>query len=186
MGGGGSNFFFLHFWQLFFAFFCAFLHFFAFSDMTRCGGGGGAQEDCLVLWFVPELMFNVKLTSRITITARHRVVFDNVTSNIGNGYDNVTGIFTVPYNRSYELTVTNMGTSGGMYTNILLNNGLRLCNAHGPISYAQGEMDVTSRTHKYTSPTHTCRSTYTLEVSLNSKLAQFAKLTLAFVMADNA
>ena len=53
---------------------------------------------------------NVSLFSLIALRAEIKVhadyskddwvVFDRTTSNVGNAYDDVTGIFTIPYNRT--------------------------------------------------------------------------------------
>ena len=79
--------------------------------------------------------------SQITFSSNQKVIFDNVISNVGNAYDNVTGIFTVPHNGSYELTLRNMGNSGGIYTDIVRDN-TRECTAHGVGTNQQGNVVV--------------------------------------------
>ena len=72
------------------------------------------------------MTFSVQLSSQTTFNNNQKVIFDNVISNVGNGYNNVTGIFTVPHNGSYELTLTNMRTLGRIFTNIM-RNGQWMC-----------------------------------------------------------
>ena len=66
-----------------------------------------------------------------------KVIFDYVITNVGNAYDNVAGIFTVPYNESYELTLTTIGT-GKTVTDITAPGG-RLCQAYAKESNVIGE-----------------------------------------------
>ena len=69
-----------------------------------------------------------------------RVIFDEINSNIGNGYDSNTGIFTVPYNGTYDLTLTNMGRFGAINTN-LMGNEKRLCGSYAKESHTMGKPD---------------------------------------------
>ena len=69
-----------------------------------------------------------------------RVVFDKITSSVGNGYNDVTGIFTVPYNGTYDLTLTNMGRLGAININ-LMKNHKRLCGSYAKESHTIGEPD---------------------------------------------
>ena len=78
------------------------------------------------------------MSNFVTYNDGDKVIFDNITSNVGNAYDNVTGIFTVLYNGSYELMLRNIGNPGGVYTDIVLNNA-RLCRAHGSGTSDQGK-----------------------------------------------
>ena len=78
------------------------------------------------------------MSNYVTYNDGDKVIFDNVTSNVGNGYDNVTGIFTVPHNGSYELTLRNMGSPGQIFTQIVQNDA-RLCVAHGTGINDQGK-----------------------------------------------
>ena len=82
----------------------------------------------LPLFNTLEVSFNVEMTNFVTYNDGDKVIFDNVTSNGGNAFDNVTGISTVPHNGSYELTLRNMGNPRGIYTDIVRNNA-RLCRA---------------------------------------------------------
>ena len=69
-----------------------------------------------------------------------RVVFAKINSNIGNGYDSNTGIFTVPHNGTYDLTLTNMGRLGAINTN-LMRNHKRLCGSYAKESHTIGKPD---------------------------------------------
>ena len=62
----------------------------------------------------------------------------NVLSNVGNGYDNATGIFTVPHNGTYTFALVTMTQNGGHYAWIILN-GERLSVTHGTDSYKTGK-----------------------------------------------
>ena len=88
--------------------------------------------------YVSVVSFHVEMTNFVTYNDGDKVIFDNVTSNVGNAYDNVTGIFRVPHNGSYDLTLRNMGNPGGIYTDIVRNEA-KLCRAHGSGTNDQGK-----------------------------------------------
>ena len=99
------------------------------------------RAECFLLLLLPDVIFSVQLSSQTTFNNNQKVIFDNVISNVGNGYNDVTGIFTVPHNGSYELTLRNMGNSGGTYTDIVRDNTLE-CTAHGAGTNQQGNVVV--------------------------------------------
>ena len=87
--------------------------------------------DCLapeILSLFSEVVFSVRLDDERTYDTNDKVIFDYVISNVGNAYDNVTGIFTAPYDGTYELTLTNIGL-GKTVTNIMWPGGW-LCQAY--------------------------------------------------------
>ena len=106
-----------------------------------CTKSAHVLGECFSFLLLPDVTFSVQLSSQTTFNNNQKVIFDNVISNVGNGYDNVTGIFTVPHNGSYELTLRNMGNSGGIYTYIVLDNVLQ-CTAHGAGTNQQGNVVV--------------------------------------------
>ena len=59
-----------------------------------------------------------------------KINFDNVISNVGNSYDSNTGIFIVPHNGTYDLTLRNMGRWTQVFTHIMRNEEI-LCTAYG-------------------------------------------------------
>ena len=64
-------------------------------------------------------MFSARLNGEVSIDRDDKVIFDNINSNVGNRYNSTTGIFTVPYNGTFKLTLTTMGKSSGAPTNIM-------------------------------------------------------------------
>ena len=64
-------------------------------------------------------------------------MFKNIISNIGDAYDNVTGIFTAPHNGTYQFMVFSLGTTGTQWAWITMN-GERLSTSHGSGSWVQG------------------------------------------------
>ena len=69
----------------------------------------------------------------------NKIVFDKVNSNVGNGYDNTTGIFTTPRNGTYTFTLVTMSNSGDQYTWITVN-GNRLSKTYGASGYRSGKL----------------------------------------------
>lgn len=71
-----------------------------------------------------SVAFYVKLsTSEQNIGKHHRIVFDHVTLNIGNGYNKHSGTFTAPKTGIYVLTFTLFSNRGGaMSVNIFKNS----------------------------------------------------------------
>ena len=66
------------------------------------------------------------------------MVFNSVLSNIGNGYNETTGIFTAPYDGTYAFTAMTMATGGQHYAQLRLNGG-RQSVARGTSSLRTGK-----------------------------------------------
>ena len=77
---------------------------------------------------LPDVIFSVRLSSEVSFSHDEKVVFDNVISNVGNGYDVTTGNFSVPHNGTYELTLTTMGSTRAS-ANIMRGEAV-LCQAY--------------------------------------------------------
>ena len=75
-----------------------------------------------------------------------RVIFDNVISNVGNGYSGATGNFTVPHKGTYELTLTTMGTHTTAANIMRGENGL--CQAYSKEGSIVGNTDLCSSCEK--------------------------------------
>ena len=72
--------------------------------------------------FLLDVAFTVHLSNRQTFNAGATVVFDKIISNVGNGYDNTTGFFTVSHNGTYDLTLKTMTLQDAqMYTYLMIN-----------------------------------------------------------------
>ena len=81
----------------------------------------------------------------IQFNAGHKIVFNNVLSNIGNGYNETTGIFTTPRNGRYTFTLVTMATGGEHYAQLRVN-GVRQSVARGPA--ASGQVSGCSNTRR--------------------------------------
>ena len=73
-------------------------------------------------------MFSARLVNQPTFSSGQRVIFDYVISNVGNAYDSDTGVFTVTYNGTYELTLTNHSQT--KVATSIIGPGGRLCQAY--------------------------------------------------------
>ena len=87
----------------------------------------------------------VQLSAHIRFNAGNAVVFESVISNVGNSYDNTTGIFTVPHNGTYTFTLVTMSRGGNHYASIAVN-GVSIGQTHGIGSYQTGEMKIRENT----------------------------------------
>ena len=86
-----------------------------------------------------DVAFTVALSARITFNVGDTVLFDVVLSDVSNGYDETAGIFTVPHNGTYDLTLRTMTVQNAeMYTNLMVNDE-RVCNSHGKGTNLQGQ-----------------------------------------------
>ena len=84
-----------------------------------------------------DISFNVQLNERVQFSEGDKIIFDKVISNIGNGYDNNTRIFTVSRNGTYAFTLVTMSTSGVYYASIIVN-GTPLSETYGSSGYRTG------------------------------------------------
>ena len=76
--------------------------------------------------------------------AGQTILFDKVITNVGNAYDNMTGIFTAPVRAVYVFEMTLM-TDPGKYQYLeLVQNGQHILFNYG--QGAAGQLDSTSRT----------------------------------------
>ena len=74
------------------------------------------------------VVFSVRLSADIPFALNVKIIFDNVNVNVGKGYNVTTGVFTVPHNGTYELTLTVMGTHAASANIMRADNGL--CQAY--------------------------------------------------------
>ena len=75
-----------------------------------------------------DIVFSARLSGDVSFPLNGQVIFDNVISNVGNGYNSATGNFTVPHSGTYELTLTTMGTHATAANIMRGENGL--CQAY--------------------------------------------------------
>ena len=79
------------------------------------------------------------------------LVYDKVDINVGNHYDNTTGIFTVPQTGIYEFGYTAIGLNGSTVYRYRLAKGgdTGFGNQHGAPGYYTHRMDVTGGGSEY-------------------------------------
>ena len=61
--------------------------------------------------------------ARTYIGAGVRLVYSIVVSNIGDAYNDNTGIFTAPFNGTYSFAVTTMPSNNGYHYTVVTVNG---------------------------------------------------------------
>ncbi|XP_076079019.1 uncharacterized protein LOC143049166 [Mytilus galloprovincialis] len=87
--------------------------------------------------------FSAYRSSSQTLSNKEKVIFDGVWSNVENGYEPSTGVFTAPYPGLYHFTAVVMSTDGSILVLYLCHNGLcitrRLLTGDG---YKTGTIDV--------------------------------------------
>uniref|UniRef100_K1Q3W5 Heavy metal-binding protein HIP n=1 Tax=Magallana gigas TaxID=29159 RepID=K1Q3W5_MAGGI len=94
------------------------------GDLSRCGG---SHERCAIYVLSKSHSYPIAFQSSLTMTLQNlknqeTVIFDKVSLNEGNAYDNISGIFTAPLDGIYSFTWT-ISTTAGQYfvTEIVLN-----------------------------------------------------------------
>ena len=75
-----------------------------------------------------DVVFSARLSGDVSFPLNEQVIFNNVISNVGNGYNGATGNFTVPHSGTYELTLTTMETTATAANIMRGENGL--CQAY--------------------------------------------------------
>ncbi|KAK3109152.1 hypothetical protein FSP39_024115, partial [Pinctada imbricata] len=73
-------------------------------------------------------------TSYSTMSPKQIIQFDNITTNIGNAYDENFGRFKAPFAGLYEFVLTATSYSGQMVNLEMVKNGAMLCRAHAASS----------------------------------------------------
>ena len=68
-----------------------------------------------------------------------RVVYSTIISNIGDAYNDTTGIFTAPLNGTYSFAVTTMPSNGPGHLTALTVNGEVQCAAFSATSLVSGK-----------------------------------------------
>ncbi|CAG2240727.1 C1QL [Mytilus edulis] len=68
--------------------------------------------------------FSAYGSSSQTLSSREKVIFDGTWTNVGNGYEPITGIFEAPHPGLYHLTAVVMSTDGKSLGLDLYHNGL--------------------------------------------------------------
>ncbi|XP_071135085.1 uncharacterized protein [Mytilus edulis] len=74
--------------------------------------------------------FSAYRPSSQTLSSREKVIFDRVWSNVGNGYEPSTGIFTAPHSGLYHLTAVFMSTNGDVLNLDLCQNELKMTKSY--------------------------------------------------------
>ena len=67
------------------------------------------------------------------------MVYSTIISNIGEAYNDTTGIFTAPLNGTYSFAVTTMPSNGPGHLTALTVNGEIECAAFSPTSLVSGK-----------------------------------------------
>ena len=88
--------------------------------------------------FSVDISFSARLEGQIPYSEGDKIVFPNIFTNAGDAYDNVTGIFTAPYNGTYQFMVFSVGTTGTQWAWVTVN-GERLAMSHGRVSWSQSK-----------------------------------------------
>nr|XP_022295179.1 cerebellin-3-like isoform X3 [Crassostrea virginica] len=83
-------------------------------------------------------------TTSVSMSSGEVIKFNHVITNIGEGYNSSTGIFTAPVTGYYEFIVTIMAQSGNTFISKVLIHGTDYyCHAYGSSqSQAQGMCDI--------------------------------------------
>lgn len=86
----------------------------------------------------------VLTTTSVSVSSGDTIKFNNVITNIGEGYNRSTGYFTAPVAGYYEFIVTIMAQSGNTFiSKLLIHESEYYCHAHGSArSQAQGMCDM--------------------------------------------
>ncbi|CAC5406064.1 C1QL [Mytilus coruscus] len=98
-----------------------------------------------------------------TITSNTNVKFEKVWTNIGNGYDPSTGIFTAPHQGVYHITAVVMSVSGQtLYLHVKHNTEYTSGTYVTDNGYKTGTMDVVLNLQKGDKVSVGCKSSYTV------------------------
>ena len=86
------------------------------------------------------MAFTFTLNTRYYFDADEAILFDVIISDVTNDYDVATGVFTVPYNGTYDLTLRTMTVQNTeIYTHLMINDQF-VCKSHGKGSNLQVEL----------------------------------------------
>ena len=80
-----------------------------------------------------EVSFTVRLVPKTQFSEDTNIIFTNIVSNIGEGYNATTGVFTAPFNGSYTFTLVNHNPGdddADTTARIRLNDQSTLCVAY--------------------------------------------------------
>ena len=72
-----------------------------------------------------HIAFYATLTTHTTLGPKQTIEFDHIITNIGNGYNGVSGIFTVPITGIYQFSTTMfqyMSSQHEIHTQLMKNN----------------------------------------------------------------
>ncbi|XP_063404335.1 uncharacterized protein LOC134687809 [Mytilus trossulus] len=87
--------------------------------------------------------FSAYGSSSQTLSSREKVIFDGTWTNVGNGYEPITGIFEAPHPGLYHLTAVVMSTDGKSLGLDLYHNGVRITRSYlSGDGYKTGTFDV--------------------------------------------
>ncbi|VDI11041.1 Hypothetical predicted protein [Mytilus galloprovincialis] len=87
--------------------------------------------------------FSAYRSSSQALSSGEKVIFDGLWTNVGNGYEPSTGVFTAPYPGLYHLTAVVVSTHGNSLGLYLCHNGLRMTRSYlSGDGYKTGTFDV--------------------------------------------
>ena len=92
-------------------------------------------------FFPVDISFNVQLSGRLLFNGTEKIIFDDVISNIGNGYNSTSGISTVPPNGTYTLMLITNSIGSKHYAFITVNDK-RLSLTYAGRSYRTGKLSI--------------------------------------------
>ena len=95
---------------------------------------------------VSSVAFTAVLNSRLSnYAAKTTIVFGNIITNIGNGYNPIDGVFTAPCEGVYQFSATILADNSGEVWCGFMKNGKRLASVYARASdnrHDQGAMTI--------------------------------------------
>ena len=91
-----------------------------------------------------HIAFYATLSAHTTLGQKQTIEFDQIITNIGNGYNSVSGVFTVPATGIYQFSTTMLkftSTENEIHTQLMQNNNVVGQN-FGNLNRASGTQNV--------------------------------------------